>query len=219
MMEKPVITKECVKPLLETPFLNVADLQYAEGRHYYDATRHKLGEITATLSDEEFKAMTADAVTMTVIVKTPDEEPKLLLFYEYRYPTGRFLLSPPAGLMDPEDKDSEDPIRQTAVRELFEETGIRFGEKDSLHVISPVLFSSPGMTDECNAFVCAVVNLPDLSSLTQTHGQGSECFDGFSLLSKDEAREILRNGRDPYGNFFSIYTWGALMYFVSGMWE
>ena len=36
-MEKPVITKECVKPLLETPFLNVADLQYAEGRHGQDS--------------------------------------------------------------------------------------------------------------------------------------------------------------------------------------
>ena len=102
-MKKPVITKECVVPLLDTRFIKVADLQYEPGKHYYDATRHGFDRLTATLSDEEFRAMRADAVTCVVVVKCPGEEPRLLLQYEYRYPVGRFLLSPPAGLMDAAD--------------------------------------------------------------------------------------------------------------------
>ena len=30
---------------------------------------------------------------------------------------------------------------------------------------------------------------------------------------------IHREGRDDNGNFYSVYTWCALMYFVSGLWK
>ena len=92
-------------------------------------------------------------------------------------------------------------------------------DTDSLYVINPLLFSSPGMTDESNALVCAVAHLDDLSCLSQQGAVGSECFDGFVLLTADEARETLKTGRDSEGCFYSIYTWSALMYFVSDMWK
>ena len=216
---KPIIRKENVKPLFESKFLRVFDLQYEEGRHYFDATRRPLENIVATKSDEEFKAMLPDAVTCVVILKIKDEEPRLLLTKEYRYPTGQFLLSPPAGLLDPEDANETSPILATAKREILEETGIVVEDGDSLSIISPLLFSSPGMTDESNALVCAVINLPDTSSLSQDGAVGSECFDGFMLLTADEAKDILKNGCDPDGIFYSIYTWGALMYFISDLWR
>lgn len=216
---KPTIKKENVKPLFDSKFIKVFDLQYEEGKHYYDATRRSLDRIAALKSSEEFRAMLPDAVTCVVILNIKDEEPKLLLSKEYRYPAGQFLLSPPAGLLDPEDAGTENPILTAAKRELKEETGLTITEKDSLFVINPLLFSSPGMTDESNALACAVVRLEDKSGLSQDGAVGSECFDGFELLSKEEAMEILKNGKDKDGVFYSVYTYCCLMYFVSDLWR
>ncbi len=216
---KPIIKKENVKTLFESKFIKVFDLQYEEGKHYYDATRRPLERITAVKSDEEFKKMLPDAVTCVVILQVEGKEPKLLLTKEYRYPTGHFLLSPPAGLLDPEDENASAPVLSAAKREIEEETGITLNESDTLSLINPLLFSSPGMTDESNALVCALVNLKDLSSLSQKGAIGSECFDGFCLLSSSEAKEILKAGRDQDGIFYSVYTWAALMYFVSDLWR
>ena len=216
---KPTIKKENVKPLFDSKFIKVFDLQYEEGKHYYDATRRSLDRIAAVKSDEEFRTMLPDAVTCVVILNIKDEEPKLLLSKEYRYPAGQFLLSPPAGLLDPEDAGTENPILTAVKRELKEETGLTITEKDSLFVINPLLFSSPGMTDESNALACAVVRLEDKSGLSQDGAVGSECFDGFELLSKEEAMEILKNGKDKDDIFYSVYTYCCLMYFVSDLWR
>lgn len=216
---KPTIRKENIKTLFETKFIKVFDLQYNEGKHYYDASRRPLEQIMAVKSEKEFCTALPDAVTCVVILKMRGDEPRLLLTREYRYPTGQFLLSPPAGLLDSEDETEKNPLLATARREIKEETGIELKEKDSLWVINPLLFSSPGLTDESNALVCAVVNLDDLSSLSQKGAIGSECFDGFKLLSVDEAKEILKTGKDQEGIFYSVYTWAALMYFVSDLWR
>lgn len=213
-MEKPVITKECVKPLLETKFIKLYDLQYAEGKHYFDATRRSADNIVAVKTEEEFRSMLPDAVSCFLIVKTPDDEPRLLTFYEYRYPLGQFVLSIPAGLMD---KDNED-IAETMVREIKEETGITVTENDSLKVVNRVVFNTSGMTDESTAIVCAVVNLPDLSSLNQNGAEGSECFDGFVLLTKQDALRLLKKGTDDHDHYYPTITWAAMTYFVSGLW-
>ncbi len=216
---KPIIKKEHIKPLFSSRFLNVFDLQYDTDKHYYNATRRSLEHLAAIKSDADFRTMLPDAVTCIVILKTADEEPKLLLTQEYRYPAGQFLLSPPAGLLDPEDAAANAPVLTAARREILEETGIRLQEKDSLSIVNPLLFSSPGMTDESNALVCAVVHLSDLSVLSQDGAVGSECFDGFKLLTQEEAKVILRTGRDADGIFYSVYTWAALMYFISDLWR
>lgn len=216
---KPEIKKEQVKPLFESRFIKVYDLQYAEGKHYYDATRRPADDLMAVKSTEEFKQALPDAVTCVVILTKGKEEPKLLLSYEYRYPAGQFLLSPPAGLLDPEDKDTANPLLATAKREIEEETGLVITEADQLFSISPLLFSSPGMTDESNALVCAVVEVTDSASLSQKGAVGSECFNGFELITKEAAKKLLVDGRDKNGLFYSVYTWAALMYFVSDLWK
>lgn len=217
-MKGPVITPDQIKPLLETPFLRVGDIQYADGKHYYTATRRPLNELTAARPEADFLRMAPDAVTCIVIVRTPECAPRLLLTREYRYPAGRFLLSPPAGLIDPDDLNAERPALATALREIAEETGIT-ARPARLEEVSPLLFSTPGMTDESNALVLAVYDLPDLSQLNQKGAVGSECFDGFRLLTGPEAADVLRRGRDEEGHFFSVYTWAALTWFVSGLWE
>ena len=216
---KPEIKKEHVKPLFESKFIKVFDLQYEEGKHYYDATRRQADALMAVKSDEDFKHALPDAVTCVVILNINGEEPKLLLDYEYRYPAGQFLLSPPAGLLDPEDAVCAEPLLATAKREIEEETGLTAKESDKLFTINPLLFSTPGMTDESNALVCAVLSLDDTAKLSQEGAVGSECFNGFELISKEEATALLQNGRDKNGIFYSVFTWAALMYFISDLWK
>lgn len=209
-MEKPTLTKEKVESLFETKYIKVFDMQYKEGRHYYNATRRNLDDLVCLKNDEQFKEMKPDAVTCVVILR--GKEDKLLLMYEFRYPTGQFLLSPPAGLMDKNDES----ILETAKREIKEETGVDARE---LFVINPLLFSTPGMTDESNALACAIIHEEDLKDLSQDGAEGSELFDGFELISKEKAREILKRGKDDSGIYYSVYTFAALLYFVSDLYK
>ena len=213
-MDKPDMIKENVDTLCETKFLKLYDYRYFEGKHYYCSSRRKTEDLVAIKSDETFKTMLPDAVTIAVVLHLPNEKPKLLLSYEYRYPVGRFLLSPIAGLLDPEDSECDDPLRSGAVREIFEETGIKVSENDKITILNPCAFSTPGMTDESNAFLSADITLPDTSMLNQTGAVGAELFNGFELVSVDEAKEIYKSGKDKYGNTFSLATWAVLGWFV-----
>lgn len=216
-MEK--ISKEQIKALFESKFLRVFDIQYAEGKHYYSATRRPADRLAAVMSREQFQNMVPDAVSCFVVMKEDGKEPVLLLTREFRYPVGRYVLSVPAGLIDLEDEGNESPQLAAAAREIQEETGIVISGTDSLKLVNPLVFSTPGMTDESNALVCAVVHPTGEFRLTQEGAVGSEKFDGFVPVTKTNAEKLLKTGRDADGNFYSAYTWMALMYFVSGMWE
>ena len=48
MAERQKINREDVEMVFDSPYIRVADLQYAPGRHYYDATRRTTDDLTAT---------------------------------------------------------------------------------------------------------------------------------------------------------------------------
>lgn len=212
---KTNIQKDKIVPLYETGFLSLYDLQYAAGKHYFSVSRRKADNLMFQKSADEFKAATADAVTLVTVLHIADREPLLLLTYEYRYPAGQFLLSPPAGLIDPEDGTGETALLTAGKRELFEELGLQLTERDSLSVINPLLFSSPGMTDESNALMLVEIYRDEMPSLCQDGAVGSELFDGYVLLTPKEAATLLQCGTDNRGFFYSVYTWAALHYFAS----
>lgn len=218
-MDIPVITKENTEALFESKYANLYKLHYGEGeKFYYDATRRKKDDLVAVKSDEEFRNMKPDAVSCFVIMCEDGKEPMLLLSREFRYVTGQFITGVPAGLLDPEDTS----VISAAKRELFEETGIKIEEKygDRIFVVNPLVFSTPGFTDESNALVCAVIH-PDKHEvcLTQEGAVGKEIFSGFVKLSRDDALKMLKDGVDDRGIYYSVYTWMSLMYFVSEMWK
>lgn len=217
-MNKIIVTQEKVNVLCNSRFLKMYDLNYKEGKHYYEATRRELKDIVALKSDDERNMLIPDAVTIAVVVFLPNDIPKLLLSYEYRYPVGEFLLSPVAGLIDPEDFQTGNPLITSSIREIKEETGLDYKEEtDKIYVINPCAFSSPGMTDESNAFICAEIHIDNLNDLTHNGAVGSEIFDGFELLDVEAAREIYLRGRDEKGHCFSLATWAVLGYFI-GKW-
>lgn len=251
--DRIVIGKECVKPLYDAKFVHLFDYRYAEGRHYFVASRNSEDDLVAVKSDDEFRAMFPDAVTVAVILRLPGEEPKLLLQYEYRYATGRFLLSPVAGLLDAADREAACRTRDmntvdtsdrsevdregaqtapdstgdcdfaaerikaavftAAAREVHEETGLTVKPSDKMSLITPLAFCTPGLTDESNAFAAVEITLDDSSALNHKGAEGTELFSDFLLITRDEARRIMAEGRDPKGNFFSVATWFVLGYF------
>ena len=115
---KPCFTNENVQTLYDARFLRLYDLQYKEGAHYYDVSRRRKEDLIALDTDDEFKVMLPDAVTIGVVVRVRGGDPKLFLNYEYRYPVGQYLLSPIAGLIDSKDKDTKDPLITAAIREI-----------------------------------------------------------------------------------------------------
>ena len=90
--------------------------------------------------------MLPDAVSCVVILKIRGQEPRLCLSREYRYPAGHFLLSVPAGLLDPEDATEENPVFHAAARELREETGITRGRERQHPSGESAGIQYPGMT-------------------------------------------------------------------------
>ena len=202
-----------VETLLDTRFVKVYDLQYAPGRHYYDATRRPRERLVAGMTDEAFAAMLPDAVSCCVIWHGADGEARMLLNREYRYPLGRAVVSVPAGLIDPEDEGSapEDAIRTAAQREIREETGIALREGDTVRVMNACLVSSPGLTDESNAMVRIDLYGHDQKELTQRFADETEKFEGFVWVDREDAVRLMREAR------ISVYTWIGLAVFLHDM--
>ena len=214
-MDDLKITRSMVCPEFSSKYLNVFDLRYADGKHYYDASRRGAEDLVAVKSEQDFIDMLPDAVSCIVIVELPGQEPGLLLTHEYRYPAGRPLLSIPAGLIDKDDLAADNPVISAAIREIREETGIEIGKDDRISVVNPLLFSTPGLTDESNAIVCAHVRLADTSVIGNSGTEGAERIGEYTIVSPDKAREYADKGRDENGYFYSVYTWIALNYFIN----
>ena len=212
---KDGINRNRIETLWETKFLKCYDLQYAEGKHYFEASRREKDDLVVKKTDGEFRDMLPDAVTIAVVLHLPGNETRLLMSYEYRYPVGRYLLSPVAGLLDPGDRQDDDPLVSAAVREIREETGLTVKESDRVYVLNSCAFSTPGMTDESNAFLCAEITLDSLDDLNQDGAEGSELFDGFELLDRERAQRIFSTGRDDHGNFYSLAAWMVLSVFLT----
>lgn len=218
-MKKPTITMEQITPAFDGRFIRIFDLEYEPGKHYLDASRRKKEDLAAPKSDAEFRQMLPDAVSCVVVLNIRSQEPRLLLTREYRFPAGRFLLSVPAGLLDPSDAASAHPVLEAARREIREETGITVEETDTVRMINPLLLSSPGMTDESNALVLVTLNRDTEPDLSQAGATGSECFDGFVPVTRKQAEKLLETGADSDGIFYSVYTWMALMCFATGLFD
>ncbi len=72
------------------------------------------------------------------------------------------------------------------------------------------------MTDESNALVGVNVSLESEGSLNSDLSEATEHIERYVLLTKEEAEELIKKGRDAEGFAYSIYTWAAMLYFTAG---
>ena len=131
----------------------------------------------------------------------PDDE--LLLVRQFRPPAGRRMVEFPAGLIDPGESASE-----TAVRELYEETGYR---GRVLRVFPPAC-SSPGLTGEAISMVLMEVDGDACRGETVVpHPEDSESIECFRVSCRDLPEFLSRQEGEGVGVDSKIYT------FVQGM--
>lgn len=113
-----------------------------------------------------------------VIIATDENDEKILLNKEFRMAVGDWVYNFPAGLIDP----GENP-KDSAVRELWEETGLELYEIDDMIGIS---YSAVGFSNETN--VCIVGKArgeiqPSTSTVEEIEA---------GWYSKAEIRELLK---------------------------
>jgi ADP-ribose pyrophosphatase len=117
--------------------------------------------------------------------KTFQGIPNLVVIKEFRVPIQDYVYSIPAGLVDPGET-----IEEAADRELQEETGLYI---KSIQLITPPLYSSPGMTDESAAIVYATA----IGNLSSNQLEASEDITAF-LADKEQIKTLIKDKNNKF---------------------
>jgi ADP-ribose pyrophosphatase len=111
--------------------------------------------------------------------------PRLVVIKEFRVPLQGYEIGLPAGLIDPGHN-----IKETAVKELKEETGL-----DVVKFIrppTPFVFNSPGITSEAISFAFVEAK----GDISGEHLENSEDITTF-LYTKEQIKTLLEAAADP----------------------
>jgi ADP-ribose pyrophosphatase len=115
-----------------------------------------------------------------IIVPFHQDKGRLVITREFRVPLAGYEIGFPAGLVD-----KGETIEEAVRRELFEETGLTVSRFDQ---ISPIIYSSAGMTDES----VTIVWVRCRGEASKTGQQGSEDIE-IQFIDRSEARRLCRN--------------------------
>ena len=110
-----------------------------------------------------------------------EEQDRVVLIRQYRYPLGDYVYEFPAGLVEEGEE-----MGAAGVREMYEETGLTFTPVDA-GCSSRRLFTTVGMTDES----CGMVFGYCSGTPTSIHEEASEEIQVI-LADRGEAKRILR---------------------------
>lgn len=146
---------------------------------YYVASRAK--------SVNELKLKTGKNTPDGVIIYSiyGEKRDKVVLIRQYRYTLGGYIYEFPAGLVEP----GED-FHEGAVREMYEETGLKLEVLQVDPAFEKPYFTTVGMTDESCATVYGYAS-GEISKAAQEASEEIEVI----LADRDEVRRILRAER------------------------
>ncbi len=144
--------------------------------NYFVASRAK--------SVGELKLKTGENTPDGVIIYSVygEKRDRVVLIRQYRYTLGDYVYEFPAGLVEP----GED-FHESAVRELFEETGLTLEPLHVAEAFEKPYFTTVGMTDESCATVYGYAG-GEISGSAQEDTEEIEVV----LADKQEVRRILR---------------------------
>ena len=114
-----------------------------------------------------------------------EQRDKVVLIRQYRYTLGGYIYEFPAGLVEP----GED-FRQGAVREMYEETGLKLETLKVDEAYEKPYFTTVGMTDESCATVYGYAS-GTVSRAAQVDSEEIEVV----FADRDEVRRILKEER------------------------
>ena len=176
-MPRPKIGE--IRQITHNRFLNHYELEaiHRDGSvsPYYVASRAK----DTTMLKAVTHANPSDAVVLYGVYG--EKMDKLVLIRQYRYPLGDYVYEFPAGLIEP----GED-MRQAAIREMYEETGLTFTPKEAGAYSRP-FFTTIGMTDES----CGTVFGYCTGTPTNRHQEASEDIQVI-IADRSECKRILK---------------------------
>ncbi len=170
---------EKIEKQTDNRFLNMYHLKFHDrknaDRDYYFCTRN---------SDEKIKIRTHElsAEGICIYAVTEEEEPRLAMVHEYRFPVDEYIYSIPAGLIDPGETAGE-----AAAREMLEETGYTFTEyQGGAAFMRRPFYLVPGFSDEPGAAIFGTID----ASHCEPAQESSEWIEPL-LADKQEVRRIL----------------------------
>lgn len=173
----------------EGKFITRYDVEYET----VDGQRKIYEMISRSREISDYAALHGKAADAVVIIATDESGERILLNKEFRMAVGEWVVNFPAGLIDP----GEEP-KQSAVRELMEETGLELYEIDDMIGTS---YSAVGFSNETN--VCIV---------GKARGEFAESTSAFEEIipgwyTKAEVRELLKEYRFAARTQAYCYVW------------
>src|SRR6266513_306068 len=122
-------------------------------RHFANAHLEVVTDQVRTPSRGQPRTWTIVHRKPAVVVAPTTRDGKIILIRQERIPIGQAIWEMPSGQIDDHNAD-EDKIKDTALRELGEETGYELAPNGELISLG-YFFSSPGFTDERGYFFLA----------------------------------------------------------------
>ena len=179
-----------IRKLTDQPWLNLYDVAYSTkggGGHHWLMCSRKDNPIE--------QAAVPDAVVIVAIIATPQGN-RLVLTREFRVAIDDGEYGFPAGLID-----AGESIESTVRRELKEETGL---DVETIHHISPPVYSSAGLTDESCCMVLVTATGTPSTHLNEPHEQIEVL-----LYDVKDIRELLKSNKK-----IAAKAWGLLYHFA-----
>ncbi len=174
---------EKVTQITHNRFLNYYELSTIKrvGGHgrYFMASRAK------NISDLDLSTGVNHPDGVVIFSLAGEKRDHVVLVRQYRYPIAGWIYELPAGLIE----DGEN-YREAAVREMKEETGLKFSPLDVDPMYERPFYNSVGMTDESCSLVYGYCE-GSISSDGLEDGEDLEVV----LADRDEAVRILRDER------------------------
>ncbi len=143
---------------------------------YYVASRAK--------SKKDLKLVTGKNIPDGVVIYSlyGEKKDKVVLIRQYRYAINDYVYEFPAGLVE-----KGEAYRETAIREMKEETGLEFIPITINETYEKPAFTTVGMTDES----CATVFGVSTGEISKEFQEDSEEIE-VVLADRDEVRRILK---------------------------
>ena len=170
------VNKQTTNPYLNLYDLDVVNKVGREG-HYYVASRAKT-EDDLKLSHIENN----DPDGVAIYSLYGEKRDKVVLVRQYRYTIGGYIYEFPAGLVEPNEE-----FHEGAVREMHEETGLKFTPLKVDPAFEKPYFTTIGMTDESCATVYGYAE-GEISKEAQEDSEEIEVV----LADREEVKRILK---------------------------
>ena len=164
----------------ENPFVNLYELdresKTGKKGKYYVASRAK--------SEKDLKLVTGKNVPDGVVIYSlyGEKQDKVVLIRQYRYALNDFIYEFPAGLVE-----DGGPYKETAIREMKEETGLEFTPLTVNSAYEKPAFTTVGLTDES----CAIVFGTSTGEISKEFQEDTEEIE-VVLADREEVRRILK---------------------------